>query len=64
MAEQNCENCSWRAKYDKNPKSILGRLWKWHTGFCPGWKSYMSSLPENERIKIAQNYDMKKFMMQ
>jgi hypothetical protein len=64
MAEQNCENCAWRAKYDMKPHSILGKLWKWHTGFCPGWKSYMSSLPENERIKIAQHYNMKKFMLQ
>jgi hypothetical protein len=22
----NCENCKFRAKYDKNPRSILGRI--------------------------------------
>jgi len=63
MAEQNCENCAWRAKYDKNPQSLLGRLWKWHAGWCPGWKSYMNSIPEEKRIKIAQDYGMKKFMV-
>ena len=63
MAEQNCENCAWRAKYDKNPQSLLGRLWKWHAGWCPGWKTYMNSLPEDKRNIIARDYNMKKFIV-
>jgi hypothetical protein len=57
MAEIQCENCAWRAKYDKNPKSLLGRLWKWHIGFCPGWKQYMKSLSDEqvEEIKLRYN---------
>ena len=37
MAEQKypCENCKFRAHYDKNPKSALGRFWRWHINFCP-----------------------------
>lgn len=62
MAEQNCENCNFRAKYDNHPKSFLGRLWHWHTSWCPGWKSYMNSLPEEERVKIAKHYNFKKYM--
>ena len=61
MAEPGCKNCNFRAKYDKKPKSFLGRLWRWHAGWCPGWKKYMRSLPDQERIELAEKYDMKKF---
>ena len=61
MARSNCESCRLRAKYDKNPKSILGRIWRWHTGWCPGWKGYMKSLPDEERIRLAEKYNMDKF---
>ncbi len=61
MANHNCEKCSFRAKFDNNPKSFLGRLWKWHIGWCPGWKGYITSLPNNERITLAEKYDLKKY---
>jgi hypothetical protein len=22
----------------------MSRLWKWHTGWCPGWKAYQAHL--------------------
>ena len=59
MSEPGCAKCPFRAKYDKNPKSILGRLWRWHIGFCPGWKAYMKSLPESERAKLRKKYNLK-----
>jgi hypothetical protein len=62
MSTQNCENCSFRAKYDNNPKSFLGRLWRWHANWCPGWKSYMTSLRKEHRIKIAEKYNMEKYL--
>lgn len=52
----NCETCKFRQKYDQNPESILGRIWKWHTGWCPGWKSYVNSLPDERRSAIIQKY--------
>jgi hypothetical protein len=61
MAESNCESCRLRAKYDKNPRSILGRIWRWHAGWCPGWKGYMRSLPDEERMRLADTYNMDKF---
>ena len=61
MAEHNCANCGFRAKYDKNPKSILGRMWRWHAGWCPGWKAYITSLPKEERVDLAKKYDLKKY---
>jgi hypothetical protein len=61
MAKSGCSACSFRARYDNNPKSFLGRLWKWHTNFCPGWKSYTTSLPDQERMELAEKYNMPKF---
>lgn len=52
----NCPKCPLRARYDRNPRSILGRLWKWHTGWCPGWKGYIRSLPEEERQKVLAKH--------
>ncbi len=60
MSEPRCATCAFRAKYDNNPKSILGRIWRWHIGFCPGWKSYMKSLTNKERTKIQKKYGLKK----
>ena len=52
----NCENCKFRAKYDNNARSILGRIWKWHIGRCPGWKAYLKSLPDKKRKKLTEQY--------
>ncbi len=54
-----CENCGFRAKYDNNPASLLGRIWRWHAGWCPGWKKYMASLPDDRRRELAERYHMK-----
>ncbi len=63
MAEANrCENCGFRARFDNRPKSLLGRLWHWHAGWCPGWRQYMASLPAEGRIEIAKNYRLDKFL--
>jgi hypothetical protein len=52
----NCDSCAFRAKYDKNPQSFLGKLWKWHIRWCPGWKSHLRSLPEEKREEILKRY--------
>jgi len=59
MAEPRCIACAFRARYDKNPKSLLGRIWRWHINFCPGWKAYMKSLSEQERAKLRTQYNLK-----
>jgi hypothetical protein len=41
-----CENCGLRRYAEKRPDSLLARLWRWHTGWCPGWKSYQRWLAE------------------
>jgi len=62
MAEQNCENCAFRAKYDSKPQSLLGRLWRWHANWCPGWKAYMKSLSPEKRTGMARQYNMQKYL--
>jgi len=41
-----CESCLLRRYSDKHPGSILARIWRWHTGWCPGWKAYQKSLQQ------------------
>jgi hypothetical protein len=62
MGRHNCETCRFRAKYDANPKSLLGRLWRWHAGFCPGWKAYMLSLTPERRHELANKYNHKRYL--
>ena len=57
----NCEKCKLRARYDKNPRSLIGRLWRWHIGWCPGWKSYTKNLPDEERNALYAQYKIGKF---
>ena len=39
-----CETCAMRQKAEANPKTLMARLWRWHTGWCPGWKAYQAHL--------------------
>lgn len=42
----NCANCALRKRAEENPKSLISRLWTWHTKWCPGWKAYQEYLAE------------------
>ena len=33
--------CCFRNYAERKPKSLLAHIWRWHTGWCPGWKSYI-----------------------
>lgn len=58
MAESNCENCKMRLNYDKKPKSLMGRFWRWHIGWCPGWKGYMKSVDEETKAELIEKYKL------
>ncbi len=58
--ESKCSKCSMRAKFDKNPKSFVGRFWRWHINFCPGWKAYFTSLSLDEQAELRKKYNFKK----
>lgn len=38
-----CDKCKFRQMAEKTNSTILGRLWAWHTSFCPGWKRYVKA---------------------
>jgi len=59
MADQTCANCPWRSKYDANPRSFSGRLWRWHINFCPGWKAYFATLQPEEQAGLAERYHLR-----
>ncbi len=59
MAEHNCKECAFRKKHDNKPKSFLGRVWRWHINWCPGWKKYYNSLDEDQRNETAVKYNLK-----
>jgi hypothetical protein len=42
--ESNCHNCGLHARAEAKPEALLARLWRWHTGWCPGWKAYLQEL--------------------
>jgi len=46
-----CENCPTRKKAEANPKTFMARLWRWHTGWCPGWKAYQAHLTELAKLQ-------------
>ena len=58
--KSNCSDCKLRARYDNAPRSLLGRFWRWHINFCPGWKAYMASLEPSEQEELKRKYNLKK----
>jgi hypothetical protein len=42
--ESGCHTCGLRARAEKKPNALVARLWRWHTGWCPGWKGYVREL--------------------
>lgn len=63
MAEQTfpCESCKLRAHYDKNPKSFLGRFWRLHINFCPGFRAYFTNQDEETKADIRKKYSFEKY---
>ena len=51
--EMHCATCGIRQRAEAAPNSILARVWKWHTNWCPGWRAYQKALAET-RGKVAQ----------
>ena len=54
-----CANCKIRAQYDTTPTPRIWRCWRFHINFRPGWKAYLKSLSEEERIAIKEKYGLK-----
>ena len=59
--KHNCTQCPLRRRYDRNPRSLIGRFWHWHLSFCPGWKAYFLSLSEEEKEQLRRQYKFGKY---
>lgn len=44
--EPSCATCAMKRYAEKKPTSIWARLWRWHTGWCPGYKRYQAWLAD------------------
>ncbi len=51
--ESKCHACGLRGRAEEKPKSLVARLWRWHTGWCPGWKAYVQEL-ESKGLEVPQ----------
>lgn len=56
-----CQTCPMRAKWEQSPRSLMGRFWRWHINFCPGWKGYFVSLSPEEQSEIRKKYGFTKY---
>lgn len=54
-----CNTCKIRKAYDQNPTSMIGRFWRWHIGFCLGWKMYLKGRSEEELQELTERYRLK-----
>jgi hypothetical protein len=46
-----CEKCFFKGYAERKPDSWVARLWRWHTGWCPGWRAYQKKLAEGGQEK-------------
>ena len=51
--ESSCEKCKLRMHAERKPDSLLAKIWRWHTKWCPGWKAYQAELAAIEAEKDA-----------
>jgi hypothetical protein len=45
-SEIRCGTCPMRLRAEARPRSLMARIWRWHTGWCPGWSAYQLALAE------------------
>ena len=45
----SCETCRFRKYAERKPNSIVSRIWRWHTGWCPAWRAYQKKLAEEQQ---------------
>lgn len=47
--ESKCETCKMRIRAEEKPDSIISKIWRWHTAWCPGWKRYQLELDKQRK---------------
>lgn len=61
MATYKCESCPLREKYEINAQSLIGRFWRWHINFCPGWRAYFIQLSDEQKRLLREKYSFTKY---
>lgn len=61
MKKHNCETCPFRTQSDRAPKSFVGRIWRWHINFCPGWKGCFKDQPPERQAGLCEQYNFTKY---
>ena len=41
--------------------SDIGRFWRWHINFCPGFKGYFTHQDEETKAALREKYNFKKY---
>ncbi|MCF8099736.1 MAG: hypothetical protein K9K65_17985 [Desulfarculaceae bacterium] len=47
--EPSCATCAMKRYAEKKPGTIWAKLWRWHTGWCPGYKRYQAWLAAQDK---------------
>lgn len=47
--EPSCATCALRRRAKDKPNGFWAWLWRWHAGWCPGWKRYQAWLAAQEK---------------
>ena len=42
----HCAVCGLRRRAERKPNSLIVKIWRWHTRWCPGWRAYQRELAE------------------
>ena len=42
----------------------MGRFWRWHIDFCPGWKAYFTSATPEKQAELREKYHFTKYSNQ
>ena len=50
MADRSRENAA-SGQHDNNPRSLLGRIWRWHAGWAPRLEVHYP-LPNDRRTEL------------
>ncbi len=61
MANHNCEKCGFRAKYDRDPRSLLGRIWRWHANWCPGQEIFFLNSVRPQMVDFGSGQGLSNF---
>ncbi|GAB6175234.1 hypothetical protein JCM16814_01250 [Desulfobaculum senezii] len=49
-----CDICPMRRRAERRPDSLLARLWRWHTSWCPGYRLYQRQMRADATRRVRE----------